>query len=79
MFGGDGEDVAVGLKDGALSGGRDAGVLDHGVGDLLKAWADFGEISGNSYGDAMTLAGLEVEQVNGAELFVGNGVAGGRG
>src|SRR5262249_18823864 len=75
----DGEDLAVGLEDGAGAGRRDVGA-DDPLGHRLEVRPRRREVAGDADLDAAGLAGRGIEEVDRAELLVDDGVgAGARG
>jgi len=73
FFGGDGEDVSVGLEDGARAGGGDVGVADFLRGDGGEMGTEVGQVAVDGDVDGLVLMGAEVVEMEGAELFVDEG------
>ena len=69
LFGRDGEDFAMRLKNGARAGGREAGVLDLVRGEVDPVGRQGGQLAVDLDRDGMFMLGRRVQQMNGAELL----------
>ena len=70
FFRGDGEDLAVGLENGAGAGGGECGVFDFVGADSGEMGREVGELAVDLDGDGFVSAGGGVDEVDGAELLI---------
>jgi hypothetical protein len=70
LLGRDGKDLAVGLKDGAGSGGREVGILNLFRRDAGEVGREVGQFAVDLNGDDPAFVGGGIKEVNGSELLV---------